>query len=364
MTEQLELALTLQLDPMGIWRIGLFVGTFFCMLWILRHYAGVIGKEAIALWAWLLGYCLYTVEFPLQHYGDYNAAFLSTAGMTTAEALLIPIAVLAAPRWVWKVMTLYMWVSIAAAWAGVSLLTPWDTPSPSFDTALLALYLPFAGRSLVLASLLTIVRFHGSTALTIVLAELLALSLSHARARWALAAAVPIAAGVAYLHSFGVGLGADSRIEMWKKYMSFWVFGNPGLYGPPTPWWYGNVRWDHVIRGTGPGSFLWITALLDGFSNSTFFMHNEFLQIAFELGTIGELLALGVYIRALRNAWERPRIRAAIFGSAAFCATYHPLRFFAPAFVMGMIFREALKKKKGPGLQSQAPLTHEDRVCL
>jgi hypothetical protein len=351
--------LTAQIDIMGIWRLGLCAGMFGCSLIVLRHYARAIGWEAATLWAWLLTSCLYIVEFPWLPYGDSNTGFMATAGQTLAEGILIPIAVLMAPKWIWRALSAYMWITIAIVWTGHSTMTPWEFPATSFDTALLALYLPFAGTSLALFSLLTILTHHGTTALTVLLAEVLALSLTIRSARLILAAAVPIAAALAYRHSHSAWFDSSTRIAMWEKYMGFWAFGPP-LYGPPSPYWYQNVAWRLVIFGAGPGSFMWFAALIDNWEDSTFQMHSEVFQIPFELGLTGALFALATYVRAIRNSWNTPRIRAALFGVLAFCATYHPLRYFPPMLLVALIFREALLKRKGPEALAPSPIQPRD----
>lgn len=328
--------LTTPIDVLGAWRLGLFFGTFACSLLLLRHYRRLIGWEPTLLWVWLLSGCLYVVEFPLVPYGDYNTAFMATAGQTLCEALLVPIAVLAAPQWVWRFVTAYMWVSIAVVLTGHSMLTPWDFPSPSFDTALIALYLPFAGTWLRCASIVAIALTHGSTALTVILAELLALSLSSRLARIGLAAAAPLALGIATLHSHSPWFDSSTRIAFWKKYMSFWAYGS--VTKPPS----GAINWRFVILGLGPGSFVWLAAILDKWKDSNMAMHNEPLMIAFELGLTGLSLAVATYLRALCRAWKRPRIRAGLFGFLAFSLTYHPLRYFPTMFLVALIFREAL----------------------
>lgn len=340
--------LNVAVDIFGQWRTEAFVGMVFCTLLFLRKYPARIGWEATVFWAYCLISALYIFEFPAPlPFGDYQRAFEATAGASFAEALLIPLAILSAPAWIWRALTAIMVIEIALVSLGLSGLTPWDSPAMSFDTALLACYLPFAPWWLAIASVLMILTHHGSTALTIMAVQIVAISIRRKRLRWYILPLIAALAYVAYFHSsIGTHINSQERLGMWDRYMASWLYGDPmrGHLHWPITW--SAVNWRLVAFGFGPGTFQWIALMVDKFFPPLyFFMHNDWLQFMFELGVIGFVLATAVFVRAVRNVWTDTKMLAAVFGCGAFAMTYHPLRYALPGILVALIFRHALTKK-------------------
>lgn len=71
------------------------------------------------------------------------------------------------------------------------------------------------------------------------------------------------------------------------------------------------------------------------------FAHNEPLQILFEQGWAGLLLALLVLLEAMLRSLDRPYLFAAVCTYAATMPFQFPLRYYGSAFVGALIFREA-----------------------
>jgi len=356
--------LTIPIDvPYGTWRLWLCVGVIACMIIFLKPYLKVIGEEAVALWGWVLFLALWTIEFPMLAYGDAQRAFEATAGATALEALLVPLAILTAAPQLWRLQKWVMLAAIALVWSGHSLMTDWTHSSPSFDTALLALYFPFAPWWMKPLILVTVFSFHGTGALLILLFELLAFILLKTWT-WPRKERIALWGGICgFLLLGAAGLylfrdtsavkrlleGQTNRLAMWQRYMDFWLHGPGGT----------KIIWPFVLIGVGAGSFLWCAIMVDmpKFAlPQEQFMHNEFLQVTFELGLVGILLALALLYRALKNAWGDPRLFPALCGFVAFALTWHPLRHFPTMLLVGLIFWRALveKKSQGPGIFSRA----------
>ena len=60
------------------------------------------------------------------------------------------------------------------------------------------------------------------------------------------------------------------------------------------------------------------------------FMHNDWLQIGFEMGVVGLVLCLALFVQTLARAPKR--LRPIVAGCGAFMLTLSPLHFFWSAF--------------------------------
>lgn len=298
-----------QIDIGGNWHTCLFYGLSLCALYVFRR---------APLPAYLSIWALYLLEYPGGQYGQFNLAYKATAGQALAEFLFPLAAVLSLRRagtaWVLRAFRWVIVAHIILVWGNVGDL------AQSMNTALIALYIPFAPPWLVGASLLTIFTHHGSTAQMIVIAYAL---LAFPKLWWCV---VPGILGVAYFHSNGPWLDGSDRLLHWQKYMTWWA-----------------QDWRQVLVGTGPGSFQWLAPSIDEWQGPLFlFMHNDWLQILFELGVIGLALAVRFIYKALRHSISREE-RAAIIGACVFACTYSPLRFFLPAFLIALIFNRTIR---------------------
>lgn len=349
--------LTEPFDLFGLWHLSIWFGLSVCITAI--FWRRDLPFVARALWAYVLVMAVYTIEFPALIYGDYNTAYQAAAGQALAEAVLIPMALLSiSDRTAWRILRWLKWPLLGKLM--IFWLTPWVPAilrficykhqavadfyaepgallQPSFDFALLALYLPFAPAWLIVLSVGTIVTHHGSTALVVIGAELAVLGWFRISRRLFLISA-PLVAGALFAlawfhHNTGL-LDGDERLVHWLEYMRFW-----------------QQSWIFVAFGAGPGAFQWISNSIGKFQDPSTFvtMHNDWLGIAFDLGLAGLVMALGVTAKGVRLTRRDPRLLAGVLGSAAFALTYSPLRFFPSALLIGLIFRLALVKKEKPG---------------
>jgi hypothetical protein len=121
----------------------------------------------------------------------------------------------------------------------------------------------------------------------------------------------------------------SNRIAPWLQMMS---------------WWWENAN---IWVGTGSGTFQWLGPEIQNAQTDGIFiwMHNEYLQIAFEQGLVGLALALGLIYFCVRGAWNRPWLLASIASTLFVFAVQFPLRFlFSQIFVL-LLVRLALDKE-------------------
>lgn len=308
------------IDIGGIWRIGIFFGLASIVVGLIwRHLRNVEGL----LLTYVLISALYILEYPALPFGDLNTAFQATAGQVLAEVVLITMGAIVFQRQAFKILPYFVAFETLCIWANRDgLLTAY-----TFATAFLAATLPFLPLWLSAAVIITVLFHHGSTALMVLGAQLFALVLVKRRFRpWA-----PLLFGVlaysAYLHH---GLAGYARITKYQQFMTFWA-----------------SQWKWIWLGVGPGSFMWTSLILEKFKGDIYLqMHSDWLQITFELGLIGLVLTLAVWVKNIYHSWDNPRILAALFGCGAFGLTYYPLRFFPTAFFVAMVIARANKNRR------------------
>lgn len=324
------------MDIGGIWRSTFFIGEVFLLAMVMYNR---IPRIVFALWFYSIVQALYILEFPALPFGDYNTAYQATAGQVVTELLIIPLSFfLLKPKvykWIWRAIPLVVLYEIYAIWVHSEARPMGLMISPSFDSAFISLALPFMPLWIALPVIITVVTHHGSTALLILLAEafawgIVSLTKKPRKKQIAIFLGLSVLAGailgVAYVHSHSQLFDGMERIAAYKRYMKFWA-----------------QDWHFITFGVGPGSFMWTSMMIDKWTPPLFLqMHSDWLQILFELGTVGFLLVCGVFFTALKNVWGKLKLMAALFGVAAFALTYHPLRFFPPALLVGLIFYEAL----------------------
>lgn len=305
-------------DLYGVWRMSIFFGLIGCLfIWMKPKKFDF----PTALTVYVLSYCVYISEFPNLSFGEWHTAFQASAGQTFIEVSLVILGVLTAPKWVMKLIPWLAAVeTILVLGNGYGLMV-----APSFDTALIALCTPFLPFWLSAAGIAVIITHHGSTALLILGAQLLAYLFKNRR-DWVLGAvSVPLLLAIGYSHHHGAFFDGGERILAWKRFMTFWA-----------------SDWHFITFGVGPGSFMWCSLLIDQFKAPMFLqMHSDWLQILFEYGVIGFFLAVGTMVGAIRLAWNDRKILPALFGVCAFGLSYHPLRFFPSAFMIMLTIKEA-----------------------
>lgn len=319
----------------GQYRMGFFIGTFLMGAMFCFHFKNRIGYLASALLAWTLGSALWTLEFPVLPYNALTKAYQVTAGQCFAEVILaVAFFCIISDRLHERLMKLFsilVMIQLACVWARIR----GPMIAPSFDLAVAAIYLPFAPAWLQIVIVGTILTHHAGTADLILASEFFAWSLKHMRPKYIIASGVLAVAAflaVAYFHSHAPMLDGLERISQYKRFMRFW------LYGPGD-----ELIWPFILAGVGAGTFTWCSILIDKFQDPVvLFLHSDWLQILFELGSVGFLLSLGVWFQAVRRMWSRTEYVAALFGVAACGMFYHPLRFAPSIFLLGLIFRKAL----------------------
>ncbi len=113
----------------------------------------------------------------------------------------------------------------------------------------------------------------------------------------------------------------SGRFEPWKLFM--------------TSWWNSA----NILTGTGTGTFQWLGPLLQDKDTGLFlFMHNEYLQVAFEQGLIGVLLSGILLVICLRRALSSDWLLSSCLATMVVAFFQFPLRFsLSQVFVLLLI---------------------------
>lgn len=346
-------ALTAQVDmipdPGWIRTFGIWAALSVAVVSLINRYRALLGLEVALALGYFVLRALWLAEFPWPHYQCYNTAFEATAAQALLEVGVFVLFFRLMPnRWARRAMLGFaalMIFDMAFVWAGLQGLMV----APSFDTALMAMYLPAAPWPLQPLLLWTILSTHGSTALLILFSQCAATSLALMRSRnWrpgdlALAGVVlaPLALAlvvVAWHHAHSPWFDSAVRLNGYRRYMHAWAWTDRVTGAPGFQWW-------SVLFGTGPGSFRFLSYEVDHYTpplNGS--LHSDHLQELSTLGLVGYVLLLAVAWRAVRNAWKSNQFGtlAMVVGALACATTYHPLRFPATVFLIGMYLRRAL----------------------
>lgn len=323
--------LTIQLDIMGVWRLCLFLATFagFCsLLRMARKHVQPVAVAAIG-WACLRG--LYAIEYPTIQYGDYSTAFSAVAGQAILELLILSCFCFYYGEKLRILLSIFITIEIAMVWifgCGFMMQT-------SFDSATIALFMPYLTVWLWPVALVTVLSHHGSTALLIIAAHGLFMVMRFWSVKWVrlgFGFLMGVLISAAAFHNSDALLNGGERLEVWHRYMTWW-------------WEQG---WPARLFGTGLGSFTWFNFMIDGYQEPHFVqMHNDWLQITFELGLFGVGLVGATFAAAATWMWRKDETSVcAMFGLAAFMTTYHPFRFAPTMVIIGFIGYRLLKAKK------------------
>lgn len=327
--------LTSEVYRLDIWRITLFVLCAIGAISFAWQFRNKIGNVAFFLWSYVLIYALSIFEFPYSQYGIMNRAFESSSAQTFVEALLIPYIAIQHGHKIYRVIPFVALFEIISVWAHF----PGLFKAPSFSSAFIALCVPFLPWWLQAIAVITSLTHHGSTALLVLLFEFLALILFYQRKLFFPALLGVSAFFIGACRFFGSTLmqGAHSRIVVWERFMCAW--GGQWRYVLQDPF---SINWKNLFIGTGPGSFMWISAILDKFQTPLFVqMHSDILQIIFEIGLVGFYLVFLVFVKAINNT-KKASVFTSLWGTLAFCLTYHPLRYGASMVLISFIFYRAL----------------------
>jgi hypothetical protein len=326
--------LTAQIDVGGAWRIEIALGMVVLTTILIAMFTSSkkISLIPYLLWSNALTSALYVFEYPSLPFGSMNTAFQATAGQAFAELLVIPMfCLMLSSEMRNKIIGYLKYVMIAEIillWAKL----PGLFLAPSFDTAFLALYMPFMPLWMVGATLLTIATHHGATAITIVMAYAFVLSIRNARFR------IPALAGTALMLLACFYLQRDSYDQIVPM---FHASERLSIYHRMFGFWKQSGQF--VAIGTGAGSFMWLSLMIDKFKPPLFLqMHSDWLQILFDLGLVGFILTVITYLMAFVKSLDRPKMHLAVVGAGVFAISYHPLRFFPSAFLIALIFAEVL----------------------
>ncbi len=337
--------LNAQIDPGGPWRLAFFFGMLFLLMSLAWRSRKEIGVLIAAGWTYSLARALYLLEFPSFPFGDYNVAFISTAGQNFAELIVIPGTIFLlgdrGRRVLWDVFKYTILVENCLVWLKYPALMTVPIAG-SLDLALIAMFVPFAPWWLGALSVFTILLHHGATAQSVLAIQALVFLFYYFKTRYAvILASISTAAFTlaAYVHTRGGSpFDSEGRLRMWRRAMLFWYHGG---FQPDAV----SSKW--ILIGVGPGSFMWTHFMMDGFQGEIFpWLHSDWLQVTWELGILGGGVLLAITLLAVWRSRKHPQTLAGVLGCAMCALSYHPLRYFPSALLVALVGFTALYGQK------------------
>ena len=320
-----------QLDVNGIWHIAYCLGlAFFVPVSTSYLWKSTGSLKPAMLLNYLLFQCVWFLEWPSIHFGPYTHDFQSTTGQVFAELSLITFGVYYLRnnrvQKVFPAFAVFCTICVWFNWTGFM-------HAPSFNMAMAAACIPLIASPWVFGFIvLTALTHHGSTALVIIAAQLLA-SMPKLKKKSILgisafaigcAAILMTTALIFKTHPTATAL---ERLGKWGEYLAFW-----------------REDWKRVVFGVGPGSFVWYSIITHPYQTGLYLqMHNDWLQVLWENGLIGFGLMVGVIRLAIKRVWRTDLVALqGLFGCMAFGLTYNPLRYFPSALLIAYFLSRAL----------------------
>jgi hypothetical protein len=122
----------------------------------------------------------------------------------------------------------------------------------------------------------------------------------------------------------------DPRALMWSHYMDWWIA-------------YASPRF-----GAGAGSFEWVGLFVDsGWSDMRFYvLHNDWLQVLFEFGTVGLIAVIYVFTWVAWNLRRRTPVLAVWLAFGATALFYYPFHAVIVQLFAAIITTEAIKENE------------------
>lgn len=316
-------------DPrlIDIWRVTYFFAMVLGIAFLGLRFRKRLGLPVVVIWGYFLCSALMTFENPFSYSWGIPFQLDQSSGQAFAQLLMVPLMVLAIPRaWFhrWKVALVTVALLDVLAvfiWGkGVMIAT-------SFDAAFMALLVPMANVLAIFPLMVGIIYAKGSTAFLVLIAEAAGAILIIKKIRHIapILAAVSMALLLAVYTQGHELLEPTGRLNSWRRYMAWW-----------------DTCANHVF-GTGTGTFMWISPYTKIFGDNAFLhMHNDWLQVLFEGGTIGLSLLLAFAGHLLWKSRHRPYHFTTVCGLMACMLTYHPLHFFFTSFLACCLARDIL----------------------
>lgn len=119
------------------------------------------------------------------------------------------------------------------------------------------------------------------------------------------------------------------RERAWLTYMTWWKDNAPSLWG------------------TGLGTLEAFSASIEGKTTDLYtWLHNDYLQVLFETGVIGLVLALVVWGRAIWRARRDALLFASLSAASIVMMAQFPLRFGLSQLVLAMLVKETYEKSR------------------
>jgi len=214
----------------------------------------------------------------------------------------------------------------------------------TFLVSTLALFLPVV--AVILAGSST-----GVAALIVAALSIAAVSTRNRRAVGISCAAIILVTLSAFFFMKEDFFNDNGRFRIWGLHLNALFSGFQNVRGLEA---MVGVRSPEWLFGAGGGTFIAYAGSIQseghqGIMTAFLFAHNEWVQIFFEYGAAGLLLAIGIFLYALRKAVDRPWLFSALFTYGFISLTQYPLRFFVPALFGACLLREAFLDSRDAG---------------
>ncbi len=311
-------------DP---WHLQTFLGIILCA-WLISIRGYITIYQCI--WAYFFIYSVGMVFFiPIGVISQLKLALMYNAAKWALILLMLPLAIETISERTVRAINFVIlsilfvdsvWLSVGGA--GIFMGT-------THDGAILAIFLPHLFNAkhkrlpfLAIPFILAILITKSTAGVIIMCAEALVFAAYYIRQRW-LAAAISLMWAV----FLGVKLFTDvelrgKRWEHWVKYINFWEANANPLFG------------------FGPGSTEWLSYAYKLHDPPQAWLHGDWLQIAFETGVVGLMLALVFWSCAMysfRKSWAHV---ASWLGLAIGMLVYSPIQFFLVQWLIGSMLRK------------------------
>jgi hypothetical protein len=129
-----------------------------------------------------------------------------------------------------------------------------------------------------------------------------------------------------------VGLGF--WVQGWQLFQSS---GRTVAWRAAMEWWWAQLHWPF---GLGLGSYEGLAPFLPmPYGDLLYQLHNDWLQITFELGFVGLGLALALFFHLLWRARHHPYLFSGVVMMGIWMGTYHPLRYWPSQLFIACLIR-------------------------
>lgn len=318
-----------------LWRSHDFIGLVLVSIAVAFYFSKSLGRLAGFAICWVLFSGLLMFANPVEFWPGIQALIDGKSGLAFATFLLLLLLVQEVKPYALPLQILEFVIAIncmVAAFTKGGLFH-----SNSMDASMGAVILPallFRPASdnwvrislgLAIGVVISILVIGGTTAFFAIGAGLAAMTFLHWRKNFLAAlGALSFFVLICWFRTGKEFLNDWGRFQEWQLFFDWWAQkANP-------------------LIGTGLGSFEILGPMIQNKQSGLYlFMHNEYLQILFELGAIGFLLSAAVWVKALIKSFREPWLFACLTSASVVMLTQFPLRFFLSQLLFMVLLKFA-----------------------